>query len=553
MFKYFCLLLLPSATLAGVNNPVSGTGSITSVAGRTGTIVLAAGDVSGLAASATTDTTNAGNISSGTLPFARVQTGTSSSTVVVGNDVRVTASVAPPNSVVILLGDSYSAGYPVNSLDVTLGYANAYVGPGKCYAQWLSLHPFFFNIPIYSYGISAVLGTDSGGVGSATKILAGTGTLKATEYINGSVVGSYGGVTTVPSTLIASYPGSRFWVLEYGINDLGAGIAFSTYLPVLQSVCSTIHGYSGTNYIVATTVNDATNVHGRSRYTFNTSYKAQITGTITGIDNYADVGAAFNDSTDSQFYYDGTHLISSAYQVYGNIVGEAFARPTARITPVQPLFYVGGLPTFVYNDNTGASGLGIQNTNTGSGATPQLTLFSPTGGNMGGLNSYNTAGFSAVASSIALFSSSKRAGIVCGTAGTPADIYLNTDITNTTEDLLINHTTKNVIIGVQLTTPAFYDTGLTSTMAKFDGSHLAVAATAGTDYAAALTVQTGTLVSGTATKTVPAGCHPWVQDNAASLTNVGSLVVTTSGTIATITSTNVLDTSPFTLYNAGSQ
>jgi hypothetical protein len=77
-------------------------------------------------------------------------------------------------------------------------------------------------------------------------------------------------------------------------------------------------------------------------------------------------------------------------------------------------------------------------------------------------------------------------------------------------------------------------------------------ATSGTDFSF-ITVQTGTLVGGTATKTVPAGCHPWVQDTASSLTNVGSLVVTVSGTTATITSTNVLDTSPFTLYNAGSQ
>lgn len=68
-----------------------------------------------------------------------------------------------------------------------------------------------------------------------------------------------------------------------------------------------------------------------------------------------------------------------------------------------------------------------------------------------------------------------------------------------------------------------------------------------------ITVQTGTLVGGTATKTVPSGCHPWVADNATSLTNVGSLTVTVSGTTATITSTNVLDVSPFTLFNAGSQ
>lgn len=59
---------------------------------------------------------------------------------------------------------------------------------------------------------------------------------------------------------------------------------------------------------------------------------------------------------------------------------------------------------------------------------------------------------------------------------------------------------------------------------------------------------TGTLSSGTATVTVPSGVNPWVQDNASSLTNVGALQVTVSGTVATVTSNQPLDASPFHLF-----
>ena len=60
-----------------------------------------------------------------------------------------------------------------------------------------------------------------------------------------------------------------------------------------------------------------------------------------------------------------------------------------------------------------------------------------------------------------------------------------------------------------------------------------------------ITAQTGSLSGGTATMTVPAGCHPWVQCNAST---PHAMSVTVSGTTATITGTG---TDAFTIFNQG--
>jgi hypothetical protein len=229
------LALAPAATLANWKQLPTPDGGVPSVAGLTGAIdaaalksalALAATDISGLAASATTDTTNAGNIASGTLPNARLSA--------VPNSALANAGVTISGHSLALGGSLSLAVADISGLGAlaTLGVGSGLTSSGgNLSANVTNVAGRTGAIALSQADISGLTTSDSPAFAGLS--LTGNGALASGKQLSFGSSSTYISNTSSHMTFVngASGYGFAFYAVggDLNINTYsGAGIGFST-------------------------------------------------------------------------------------------------------------------------------------------------------------------------------------------------------------------------------------------------------------------------------------------------------------------------------------
>jgi lysophospholipase L1-like esterase len=226
--------------------------------------------------------------------------------VVTGTGVPANTTVTGISGSTVTLSNNTTAG--------TSGGTYTFSGVGYGGPQWLSAQPAFKNVPVYSFGIG---GTQAWSNGAAE--LTGTSN-HGTEYVNGAVVGTVGGISAAASSFVSS-TGPTWFVNQFGTNEVIYTRGVANYVSDMTTLYASERALGSRIFIAGVTIPADKN---NAALPYNIAIRAQgATPTSTGgWDILIDLANLFNgqDNGTNALTW-GIHFTSAGYRLMWEAVG----------------------------------------------------------------------------------------------------------------------------------------------------------------------------------------------------------------------------------------